>query len=62
VTAAEYKARIRSMGFTPHSPSRGEHSIHVWRDGELYPIKDPDKLSPEQRVDQIRKYEQQFAG
>jgi hypothetical protein len=50
------------MGFTPHSPSRGEHTIHVWRDGELYPIKDPDKLSPEQRVDQIRKYEQQFAG
>ena len=60
MTETEYKARIRALGFSPHSPSRGKHTLHIWRDGKIYPIRDPESLTEAQRVDQIRQYAQEF--
>jgi hypothetical protein len=61
VTELEYKARIRGLGLTPHGRSSGSHTLHRWRDGLLYPIRDPDTLTALQRFDTITRYEIEFA-
>jgi hypothetical protein len=60
VTVEQYRARIRGLGLQAVKPSRGRHTLHQGRDGILYPIKDPEYMSPEQRLDAVEEYELQF--
>jgi hypothetical protein len=61
VTEAQYRARIKAMGLERLGSSRGEHTMHR-KDGVIYPIKDPESLTPEQRVEAIAKYEMEFGS
>jgi len=56
VTVDQYKAIIRQLGLTPARPSSGKHTLHQGRDGNLYPIRDPEMLSPDQRQAAIDYY------
>jgi hypothetical protein len=47
------------MGLERLGPSRGQHTMHR-KDGVIHPIRDPESLTPEQRVDAIANYEMQF--
>jgi hypothetical protein len=60
VTVDEYRAAIRTMGLTPVRPSTGKHTLHRWRDGQLYPIRDPDLLSNDARAAAIDFYRVTF--
>lgn len=61
VTVAQYKARIRALRLEQLGPSRGEHTPHR-RDGDIYPIKDPESLTDEQRAETIARYEKEFGS
>jgi hypothetical protein len=60
VTVDQYWARIKWRGLSAINRWRGQYRYHVWRDGEVYPIRDPEDLTDEQRVEQIRRYEADF--
>lgn len=46
----EYRAAIKALGLTPCKPSYQGHTLHQTRDNELQQVRDPEGLTPEERV------------
>lgn len=53
MTAQEYRAALRKLGFTPARPSYGGATIHEGRDGTHTTVPDPETLSDVERADFI---------
>jgi hypothetical protein len=62
MTIGQYRAALRALGLTPARPSSGKHTLHQARDGQLYPIRDPDDLDPDQRAAIMVYYRSEFAS
>ena len=60
MTCDEYRLKIRNFGLTPLGRRTERYEFHRWRDDRIYPIRDPDDLSPVQRDIWIRNYDFQF--
>jgi len=61
-TSEQYRARIRGLGLTPIGrTSAGKYQFHRARGGRVYPIREPDHLTEEERTEMIEYYEQQFS-
>jgi hypothetical protein len=61
-TTEQYRARIKVLGLTPIGrASAGKYQFHRARGGRVYPIRDPDDLTEEEREEMIEYYEHQFS-
>ena len=61
-TREQYRARIRVLGLTPIGrASAGKYQFHRARGGRVYPIRDPDDLTEEERQEMIEYYEHQLS-
>jgi hypothetical protein len=61
-TNNQYRTRIKNLGLTPIGrTSAGKYQFHRARGGRVYPIRDPDDLTEEERKEMIEYYEYQFS-
>ena len=61
-TSEQYRTRIRVLGLTPIGrASAGKYQFYRARGGRVYPIRDPDDLTEEEREAMIVYYEYQFS-
>ena len=61
-TSEQYRARIKGLRLTPIGrASAGKYQFHRALGGRVYPIRDPDDLTADEREEMIEYYERQFS-
>jgi hypothetical protein len=60
MSSKEYLTSVESLGLTSLGRQAGHYTFYRWRDGRIYPIRDPDDLSAYQREIWIRSYRARF--